>query len=176
MTNVERVKHLGRKYHNLKSELNDVKSFYHNENPINIASNELCIGLHANLYDELITNSYISMSDIENLFLDFKNCKDPSPQIMLKFKGLKDSVLIVEIDDLNDEILPIDATDRMKLYTVKFSRKYNVLGLAMSIDKNTNCEITNAIYQKNNATNYNQLYLSKTVLTVGEYTDIMSNL
>ena len=95
---------------------------------------------------------------------------------MLKFKGLKDSVLIVEIDDLNDEILPIDATDRMKLYTVKFSRKYNVLGLAMSIDKNTNCEITNAIYQKNNATNYNQLYLSKTVLTVGEYTDIMSNL
>ena len=54
--------------------------------------------------------------------------------------------------------------------------KYNVLNLVMTIDKNENCKIIDAIYQKNKDTYYTQLHLPKTVLTAGEYIDIMSRL
>ena len=46
----------------------------------------------------------------------------------------------------------------------------------MIIDKDENCKIIDAIYQKNKDIYYTQLYLPKTVLTVGEYIDIMSRL
>lgn len=46
----------------------------------------------------------------------------------------------------------------------------------MLIDKDENCKIIDAIYQKNNDSYYTQLHLPKTVLTTGEYIDIMSRL
>lgn len=70
----------------------------------------------------------------------------------------------------------VDATDRIALYTTKLSQKYNVLGLVMTIDKDENCKIIDAIYQKNKDTYYTQLHLPRTVLTAGEYIDIMSRL
>ena len=72
--------------------------------------------------------------------------------------------------------MPLDATDRIALYTTKLSQKYNVLGLVMTIDKDENCKIIDAIYQKNKDTYYTQLHLPRTVLTAGEYIDIMSRL
>lgn len=63
-----------------------------------------------------------------------------------------------------------------ELYTTKLSQKYNVLGLVMTIDKDENCKIIDAIYQKNKDTYYTQLHLPRTVLTAGEYIDIMSRL
>ena len=46
----------------------------------------------------------------------------------------------------------------------------------MTIDKDENCKIIDAIYQKNKYIYYTQLHLPKTVLTAGEYIDIMSRL
>ena len=46
----------------------------------------------------------------------------------------------------------------------------------MTIDKDENCKIIDAIYQKNNDSYYTQLHLPKTVLTAEEYIDIMSRL
>ena len=76
----------------------------------------------------------------------------------------------------DDEEMPLDATDRIALYTTKLSQKYNVLGLVMTIDKDENCKIIDDIYQKNKDTYYTQLHLPKTVLTAEEYIDIMSRL
>ena len=46
----------------------------------------------------------------------------------------------------------------------------------MTIDKDENCKIIDAIYQKNNDSYYTQLHLPKTVLTAVEYIDIMKRL
>ena len=54
---------------------------------------------------------------------------------MMKIKDLENSIIIVEIDSFDDEEMPLDATDRIALYTTKLSQKYNVLGLVMTIDK-----------------------------------------
>ena len=116
------------------------------------------------------------MLEIESIFNDFENSKDPKPQIMMKVKDLENSIIIVEIDSFDDEEMPLDATDRIALYTTKLSQKYNVLGLVMTIDKDENCKIIDAIYQKNKDTYYTQLHLPRTVLTAGEYIDIMSRL
>ena len=72
--------------------------------------------------------------------------------------------------------MPLDEIDRIVLYTTKLSQRYNVLGLVMTIDKDENCKIINAIYQKNKDTYYTQLHLHRTVLTASEYIDIMSRL
>ena len=72
--------------------------------------------------------------------------------------------------------MPLDAIDRIVLYTTKLSQRYNVLGLVMTIDKDENSKIINAIYQKNKDTYYTQLHLHRTVLTASEYIDIMSRL
>ena len=53
--------------------------------------------------------------------------------------------------------MPLDAIDRIVLYTTKLSQRYNVLGLVMTIDKDENCKIINAIYQKNKDTYYTQI-------------------
>ena len=46
----------------------------------------------------------------------------------------------------------------------------------MWIDKDENCNIIDAIYQKNKDSYYTQSHLPKTVLTAGKYIDIMSRL
>ena len=53
------------------------------------------------------------MLEIENIFNDFVNSKDPKPQIMMKIKDLENSIIIVEIDSFDDEEMPLDATDRI---------------------------------------------------------------
>ena len=95
---------------------------------------------------------------------------------MMTVKDIEKGIIIVEIDSFDGEEMPLDATDRIALYTTKLSQKYNVLGLVMTIDKDENCKIIDAIYQKNKDTYYTQLHLPKTVLTVGEYIDIMKRL
>lgn len=94
----------------------------------------------------------------------------------MQINNLESGIIIVEIDSFDDEELPINAIDRVTIYTAKLSKKYNVLGLAMWIDKDENCNIIDAIYQKNKDSYYTQLHLPKTVLTTGEYIDIMSRL
>lgn len=165
-----------KKYNQLKSKIDNIKDYYKNENAIVIAVNELCSGVGRTTYGESKSNANISISEIDNIFNDFENSKDPKPQILMKINNLKNSIIIVEIDSFDDEELPINAVDRVAIYTSKLSKKYNVLGLAMNIDKDENCKIIDAIYQKNKDSYYTQLHLPKTVLTASEYIDIMSRL
>lgn len=165
-----------KKYNQLKSKIDNIKDYYKNENAIVIAVNELCSGVGRTTYWESKSNANISISEIDNIFNDFENSKDPKPQILMKINNLENSIIIVEIDSFDDEELPITAVDRVAIYTSKLSKKYNVLGLAMTIDKDENCKIIDAIYQKNKDSYYTQLHLPKTVLTASEYIDIMSRL
>ena len=146
------------KYNFTKKRMNKVKEIYKNDTTLNTAINELCCGVGKTTFGETITNTNISMLEIANIFNDFVKSNDPKPQIMLKIKDLKNSIIIVEIDSFDDEDLPLDATDRIALYTTKLSQKYNVLGLVMTIDKDENCKIIDAIYQKNKDTYYTQLH------------------
>lgn len=164
------------KYNFTKKRMDKVKEIYKNDTTISTAINELCCGVGKTTYGESITNTNISMLEIDNIFNDLKSSKDPKPQIMMKIKDLEKSIIIVEIDSFDDEEMPLDATDRIALYTAKLSQKYNVLGLVMTIDKDENCKIIDAVYQKNNDSYYTQLHLPKTVLTAGEYIDIMNRL
>lgn len=165
-----------KKYNHLKSKIDNVKDSYKNENSIIIAINELCCGVGKTTYGESKPNVNISILEIDNIFNDFENSEDPKPQILMQINNLENSIIIVEIDSFDDEELPINAVNRVALYTAKLAKKYNVLGLAMLIDKDENCKIIDAIYQKNNDSYYTQLHLPKTVLTTGEYIDIMSRL
>ncbi len=165
-----------KKYNQLKSKIDNIKDFYKNENAIIIAVNKLCSGVGRTNYGESKSNANVSILEIDNIFNDFENSKDPKPQILMKIDNLENSIIFVEIDSFDDEELPINAVDRVAIYTAKLSKKYNVLGLAMTIDKDENCKIIDAIYQKNKDSYYTQLHLPKTVLTAGEYIDILSRL
>ena len=165
-----------KKYDFFKKKIKNLKKEYKNENAIIIAVNELCSGVGKTSYGESKSNAIISIEEIDNLFNDLENSKFPKPQIMMKVKDIEKGIIIVEIDSFDDEELPINATERIALYTAKLSKEYNVLGLAMTIDKDENCKIIDAVYQKNNDSYYTQLYLPKTVLTAGEYIDIMKRL
>ncbi len=164
------------KYNFTKKKMTKVKEIYKNVTTLGVAINELCCGVGRTTYGESITNTNISMLEIDAIFNNFDNSKDPKPQIMMKIKDLENSIIIVEIDSFDDEEMPLNATDRIALYTAKLSQKYNVLGLVMTINKDENCKIIDAIYQKNKDTYYTQLHLPKTILTAGEYIDIMSRL
>ena len=164
------------KYNFTKKKMTKVKEIYKNDTTLGVAINELCCGVGRTTYGESITNTNISMLEIDAIFNNFDNSKDPKPQIMMKIKDLENSIIIVEIDSFDDEELPINATERIALYTAKLSKEYNVLGLAMTIDKDENCKIIDAIYQKNNDSYYTHLHMPKTVLTAGEYIDIMKRL
>ena len=170
------ISNVQKKYNIAKKKLSKVKEIYKNDTTLSTAINELCCGVGKTTLGETITNTNISMLEIDNIFNDFKNSKNPKPQIMMKIKDLENSIIIVEIDSFDDEEMPLDATDRITLYTEKLSQKYNVLGLVMTIDKDENCKIIDAIYQKNKDTYYTQLHLPRTVLTAGEYIDIMERL
>ena len=165
-----------KKYDFSKKKIKNLKKEYKNENAIIIAVNELCSGVGKTSYGESRANSIISIEEIDNLFNDLENSKFPKPQIMMKVKDIEKGIIIVEIDSFDDEKLPINATERIALYTAKLSKEYNVLGLAMTIDKDENCKIIDAVYQKNNDSYYTQLHLPKTVLTAVEYIDIMKRL
>lgn len=84
--------------------------------------------------------------------------------------------IIIEIDSYDDDEMPLNAIDRIAVYTTKLSQAYNVLGLAVSIDKNEKFKLIDGIYQKNNENYYTQLHLPQTLLTASEYIDIMSRL
>ena len=165
-----------KKYDFSKKKIKNSKKEYKNENAIIIAVNELCSGVGKTSYGESKSNAIISIEEIDNLFNDLENSKFPKPQIMMTVKDIEKGIIIVEIDSFDGEEMPLDATDRIALYTTKLSQKYNVLGLVMTIDKDENCKIIDAIYQKNKDTYYTQLHLPRTVLTAGEYIDIMSRL
>lgn len=164
------------KYNQLKSKIDNIKDSYKNENAIIIAVNELCSGVGRTIYGVSKLNANVSILEIDNIFNDFQNSKDPKPQILMKIDNLENSIIFVEIDSFDDEELPINAVDRVAIYTAKLSKKYNVLGLAMTIDKDENWKIIDAIYQKNKDSYYTQLHLPKTVLTASEYIDIMNRL
>lgn len=163
-------------YYNSKEKLKDFKKIYTNNSSILIAGNEICAreGDFSQGYKESTTN--ISMIKIESLLDDITNSELPIPQILIKLRTLKDSIIIIEIDCYDDEEMPISANDRMLLYTSKFSQNYNVLGLAMTINEKENCKIINSVYQGKNEDHYTQLHLPKTVLSVGEYVDVMSRI
>ncbi len=174
--NIMDISIIKEKYELTKRKLEKIKEQYINEGSIVTAKNEICTGSGITTYGESKSNATISILEIENIFNDFENSKDPKPQILIKIRDLENSIIIIEIDSFDDEELPINAIDRIAIYTAKLSKKYNVLGLAMSIDKDENCNIIDAIYQKNKVSYYTQLHLPKTVLTASEYIDIMSRL
>lgn len=163
-------------YYSSKEKLKDFKEVYVNDNSVSIAGNEICAreGYFSQGYKE--STSIISMIKIESLLDDITNSNFPIPQILIKLKTLKDSIIIIEIDCYDDEEMPILANDRMLLYTSKFSQNYNVLGLAMTINEKETCKIINSVYQGKNEEHYTQLHLPKTVLGVGEYVDVMSRI
>ncbi len=167
---------LKKKYDLMKKRMDRLKEEYKNENAIIIAKNELCAGSGRTTYGESQSNSIISIKEIDDLLSDFENSKSPKPQILLKPKDIENGIIIFEIDSFDDTEMPINATERLSLYTKKLSKEYNVLGLAMSIDKDENCKLIDSIYQEQGDSYYTQLHLPKTVLTAVEYIDIMSRL
>ena len=84
--------------------------------------------------------------------------------------------MIVEIDYFENEDMPLRATSRVNLYANKLSKKYNVLGLAINVDKNKNCKIIYSTYIKKGENYSIPLLLPKTLLTTGEYLKIMDRL
>lgn len=164
------------KYNFFKNKVYKLKDTYTNTTTISEVVNELCCGVGKTTYGESKINSNISFSNIIEILDDIKNSKMPTPQIMLKIRDLENSIIIVEIDSFDDEEMPLNAIDRIAVYTTKLSQTYNVLGLAVNIDKNEKCKLVDGIYQKSNDSYYTQLHLPQTLLTVGEYIDIMSRL
>ena len=165
-----------KKYNLLKKRNKNLKEEYINKNSINIALNELHCSSGTFSYGNVKTNSIIPISQIDALFEDLENSKSPKPQIMIKLKNIENSVIIVEIDSFDDDEMPINSMERLALYTAKLSKEYNVFGLAISIEKDEDCKLIDAIYQKNNDSYFTQLHLPQTVLTVSEYVDIMGRL
>ena len=157
-----------------KRKVPNHKSIYKNENSVGIVANELMCGVGNTTYGKSKLNGNISFFDIESIINDFEKSEMPAPQIMLTLKDFENSIIIVEINSFDDEEMPLYAIDRVNLYTAKLSQKYNVLGLAIGVDKDENCRLLDAIYQKNKEDYHIQLHLPKTVLTAPEYIDIMS--
>ena len=118
----------------------------------------------------------MNTGDMEGAIVNFEKAKAPKPQIILKIRDKKDNIMIVEIDYFENANMPLNATDRVNLYANKISKQYNVLGLAMDIDKNQNCKIIYSTYNKKGENYSIPLLLPKTVLTVGEYLEIMDRL
>ena len=163
---------LKRKYNLLKCRMDKVKEEYKNINATNIAINELCAGVGKTTYGESRVNPIISLKEIEDLFENIKTAKNPKPQIL----DMEKWIIIVEIDSFDDEEIPIEATERLWLYSAKLSKEYNVLGLAISIEKDEICKLNYAGYQKQGDKYYTELHLPRTVLTAVEYIDVMSRL
>lgn len=138
--------------------------------------NELCCGVGKTTYGEVVLNSNISFKEISKLINDFEKAKFPEPQILLKVKDKNDYIIIVEIDYFENEDMPLRATSRVNLYANKLSEKYNVLGLAINVDKNKNCKIIYSTYIKKGENYSIPLLLPKTLLTTGEYLKIMDRL
>jgi len=164
------------KYNLFSRKVNKIKDIYTNDTTVQGVVNELCCGVGKTTYGESKINTNISFVNILEILDDLQNSKMPSPQIMLKIRDLENSIIIIEIDSYDDEEMPLVAIDRIAVYTTKLSQEYNVLGLAVSIDKNEKFKLIDGIYQKNNETYYTQLHLPQTLLTANEYIDIMSRL
>lgn len=164
------------KYNLLSKKVYKLKDVYSNDKTISDVVNELCCGVGKTTYGESKVNTNISFSNIIEILNDLKNSKMPTPQIILKIRDLQNSIIIIEVDSFDDEEMPLSAIDRVAVYTTKLSQEYNVLGLAVSIDKNEKFKLIDGIYQKNNEAYYTQLHLPQTLLTANEYIDIMSRL
>ena len=164
------------KYNLLSRKVNKIKDIYTNDTTIQDVVNKLCCGVGKTTYGESKINTNISFINILEILDDLQNSKMPAPQIMLKIRDLENSIIIIEIDSYDDEEMPLNAIDRIAVYTTKLSQAYNVLGLAVSIDKNEKFKLIDGIYQKNNENYYTQLHLPQTLLTAGEYIDIMGRL
>lgn len=164
------------KYNLLSKKVYKLKDVYTNDSTLSEVVNELGCGVGKTTYGESKINTNISFVNILEILDDLQNSKMPLPQIMLKIRDLENSIIIIEIDAYDDEEMPLDAIDRIAVYTTKLSQAYNVLGLAVSIDKNEKFKLIDGIYQKNNEAYYTQLHLPQTLLTANEYIDIMSRL
>lgn len=166
-----------KKYEDVKKNFNNPVGTYENWNSNAITLNELMCSVGTNIVGTVSRSQYISFEYIKSLLENFENAKLPNPQVLLEPKNRPNDIIIVESDCFDDEEMPLDATDRMTLYTAKLSKGYNVLGLSISIDKNENCKLLSAIYQAKGEDKYLPLKdLPKTVLTAEEYVDVMSRL
>lgn len=159
-----------------KYEKNPNTEIIDTDEAIGLAVNELCCGVGKTTYGEVELNPYMSFEEISKLINNFEKSKLPKPQIILKVRDKKDNIMIVEIDYFENNDIPLKATDRVSLYANKLSEQYNVLGLAMDIDKNKNCRIIYSTYNKKGENYSIPLLLPKTVLTLGDYIEIMDRL
>lgn len=159
-----------------KYEKKPITEIIDSDEAVGWAVNELCCGVGETTYGTVELNQYISFEEIFKLINDFEKAKLPKPQIILKVRDKKDNIMIVEIDYFENNDMPLKATDRVSLYANKLSEQYNVLGLAMDIDKNKNCKIIYSTYNKKGENYSIPLLLPKTVLTTGEYIEIMDRL
>ena len=159
-----------------KYEKNPITEIINADEAVGWAVNELCCGVGKTTYGEVELNSNISFEEISKLINDFDKAKLPKPQILLKVRDKNDNIMIVETDYFENTNMPLNATDRVNLYVNKLSTQYNVLGLAMDIDKNQNCKIIYSTYNKKGENYSIPLLLPKTVLTTGEYLEIMDRL
>ena len=159
-----------------KYEKNPTTEIIDTDEAVGWVVNELCCGVGKTTYGEVVLNSNISFKEISKLINDFEKAKFPKPQILLKVKDKNDYIMIVEIDYFENEDMPLRATSRVNLYANKLSEKYNVLGLAINVDKNKNCKIIYSTYIKKGENYSIPLLLPKTLLTTGEYLKIMDRL
>lgn len=155
---------------------NPITEIINSDEAVSWAVNELCCGVGKTTYGTVELNQYISFEEISKLINNFEKAKSPKPQIILKVRDKKDNIMIVEIDYFENNDIPLKAADRVSLYVNKLSEQYNVLGLAMDIDKNKNCKIIYSTYNKKGENYSIPLLLPKTVLTTGEYIEIMDRL
>ena len=161
----------------IKEKYSDSKEIYINDMAPAIIVNELMCSVGESSYGKVSINTSISFKYISELLKDFKKSELPRPQVMVEIKNKPEDIIIVEIDFFDDEEMSLKATDRASLYTAKLSEQYNVLALAISIDKNENCKLLYSIYQVKGETKYIPLKdLPQTVLTLGEYIDVMSRI
>ena len=170
------VKNFQDLYRAKKGRCKNAKRVYETDDVIGIAINELMCGVGKTGYGTVKMNRFVSFDEIEKLLSDFENAEIPKPQIMLEIKNKANDIMIVEINSYHDEDIPFDAKDRLILYTAKLSQNHNVFGLAISVDKDENCYLLDAIYSKKGENSYINLRLPKTVLTAGEYLDVMSRI
>jgi hypothetical protein len=132
-------------------------------------------GVGSSIIGTVKLNADIPFNYISSLLNDFENSEMPMPQVMIEINGKREDILIVEADCFDDVKIPLQAEDRVTLYTAKLTDKYNVFAIAISIDKKENCKLLSAIYQAKGEKKYLPLKdLPKTVLTASEYIDVMS--
>ncbi|MEG1141972.1 MAG: helix-turn-helix transcriptional regulator [Clostridia bacterium] len=164
------------KFNSLKDDFN-VKSIVTNDIYLGAVLNELCCTVGRNSFGNVEMYKTVNISNIDNILNNFDNADYPIPQLSFEFDFSNDTIMIIEVDDMTDTALPLNAKERTIAYTYKLSKKYNVLAISMSVDEKENIRLTNSFYMSKKSDKYIPLLLPRTtILSAGEYVEILKRL